>query len=298
MARLPRLHVPGGCYHVTLRGNHREAIFDCEQDRRVLNDIVGEVICKCGARMHAYCWMSNHVHMLIQVPDLPLGHIVRRIAQRYALYRHKRLKTGGHLFERRHGSKLIEVDAYFLAVLKYIHLNPIAAKVVERIADYPWSSHHAYIGKKKISWVTTDFGLSLFAENVASARAGYRQFIGMQLTDDERSHILKRNSGDSRIIGTDQYIERISDAVAPSFSTITLEQLCHRICAQFGITLDQLQSPRRSRAISYVRAELAHRAIDDRIATLSEIARFLRRSPSSVFRLMERHRFDFGEKRA
>src|SRR5689334_15858712 len=73
MPRLPRLHLAGGCYHVVLRGNHRENIFSSADDRYVLNAIVAEAIEKYGARIHALCWMTNHLHGLIQVGTEPLG---------------------------------------------------------------------------------------------------------------------------------------------------------------------------------------------------------------------------------
>lgn len=290
MARRPRLHVPGGCYHVTLRGNHREAIFSTEQDRHVLNRIVGEVIDKCDARIHAFCWMTNHLHMLIQVPNLPLGDIVRRIAQRYAKYRHRQLKTGGHLFERRHGAKLVEVDSYFLTALKYIHLNPVSADIVTEPSCYPWTSHHAFLGSKVIPWLTTDFGLSLFSQDRACARAAYRRFMRESLSEDERKAIEESNSGSSEVIGTDSYVERIRNATFSPRSSTTLEELVDRICTEYDTTLELLLSSQRSRDISSIRAELASRAIDGRIASLSEVARLLRRNPSSIYRLLDRRR--------
>ena len=66
MARRLRLHVPGGFYHVTLRGNHRQPIFFSAADRELLDRIVGDAVARSGARIHAYCWMTNHVHMVIQ----------------------------------------------------------------------------------------------------------------------------------------------------------------------------------------------------------------------------------------
>ena len=76
MTRLPRLHVPGGFYHVILRGNHREDLFSVAADRLVLNDIVAESIAKYGARVHAFCWMTNHLHAL--TADLPDTHVISR----------------------------------------------------------------------------------------------------------------------------------------------------------------------------------------------------------------------------
>jgi len=158
MPRHPRLHVPGACYHVILRGNHQENIFGAPEDRKVLNDIVGEALPLHGARIHAFCWM-NHLHALTQIGEMELGPLVQRIAVRYSRYRHKQLGTTGHLFERRHRAFLVETDLYFITLLRYIHLNPVNAGMVKTAQEYPWSSHRVYLGLDAIPWLTTAFGL-------------------------------------------------------------------------------------------------------------------------------------------
>lgn len=143
MPRPPRLHVPGGCYHVILRGNHREPLFGSPADRTALNEIVASVIERFDARVHAFCWMTNHLHALLQIADRPLNQIMQRIAMRYSRHRHKVLRTTGHLFERRYKARLVDVDAYFLTLLRYFHLNPVRAGIVSDPGDYPWTSHRA-----------------------------------------------------------------------------------------------------------------------------------------------------------
>jgi putative transposase len=128
-----------------LRGNHREDLFATPADRYKLNEIVGEVLEHFGARAHAFCWMTNHLHLLAQVAEQPLGKIMHRVAMRYARYRHRQLGTTGHLFERRYRAKLVEMDQYAFALLRYIHRNPVVAGIVQDPADYPWSSHRAYL---------------------------------------------------------------------------------------------------------------------------------------------------------
>lgn len=86
MPRHPRLHVPRGFYHVTLRGNHSESIFSTDGDRQKLNAIVAEAIDKYGARVHLFCWMTNHLHFLLQIGEVKAGKVVQRIAMRYSRY--------------------------------------------------------------------------------------------------------------------------------------------------------------------------------------------------------------------
>jgi len=110
-------------------------------------------------RVHAYCWMTNHVHLLMQVSEVTLGRAMQRIASRYARAVQKRRGTTGHLFERRHRAILIDADSYLLELIRYIHLNPVRARIVTDPADYPWSGHRAYLGLENTCWLTADFGL-------------------------------------------------------------------------------------------------------------------------------------------
>jgi putative transposase len=192
-ASLTSLHVPNGFYHAVLRGNHREALFDAAADRLALNDIVADVINRFGARVHAFCWMSNHLHTLLQIADRPLGEIMQPIAMRYARHRHKILRTTGHLFERRYRAELVDTDAYFLELLRYIHLNPVAAGIVTDPALYPWSSHKLYLGIEALPWVTTEFGLSLFAADDQHSRLSYAEFV--RDPDSGADHSLRREPG-------------------------------------------------------------------------------------------------------
>ena len=171
MPRRLRIHLANGFYHVTLLGNHQQAIFHTVQDRQLLNVIVAESIERHAAQVHAYCWMTNHLHLLVRVSDEPLGHVMRLIASKYAKAFQRKLDTSGHLFERRYFARLIDGDAYLMAVLRYIHLNPVAAGLTPSAAEYPWSSHHAYGGGSAESWLTMDFVLALFgSDRIAAPR--------------------------------------------------------------------------------------------------------------------------------
>lgn len=281
--------MPGGFYHVILRGNHHEALFGSVADRVALNTIVGDVITRLGCRVHAFCWMTNHLHALIQIADRPLGQIMQRIAMRYSRYRHKVLATSGHLFEQRHKARLVDVDAYFLTLLRYIHLNPVKAGIVRDPAEYPWSSHRAFLGAATIPWLTTEFGLSLFGSGPTQARIAYRKFIRDSADGDCESPGPPPNAADTRILGTERFIAGIPDAPARSPGDLTLEQCATAICAQHRVTLSLLRSRSRARHLAAIRAAFSTQAITQHIATLSEIARFLNRDPSSLTKLLARH---------
>ena len=293
MPRSVRLHVPGGFYHVVLRGNHREALFSTADDRQVLNDIVADSIGRHGARAHAFCWMSNHLHALLQIDHSPLGAIMQRIAMRYARHRHKTLRTTGHLFERRYRARLIRTDQYFLAALRYIHLNPVAARMVTDPEHYQWSSHQAYLGSAAVPWITTDFGLSLFGADPSRARAAYVQFLGQDAADpDARTRPDWEFATEPKALPVDEVSLPKDPAIAPlrNHSAMTLEELASRICPAHRISPDRLRSTSRARDLTSVRVDFITQAIDLRIATLTELARFLNRDPSALTKLLARHR--------
>lgn len=290
MPRLPRLHVPGGHYHVILRGNYRRALFDSNHDRVVLNDLVAEALARESARMHMFCWMTNHLHAVIQVGDSPLGSVMHRIANRYARYRHRQLQVIGHLFERRYKAWLVDADMYFCALLRYIHLNPVKARMVASVDDYPWSSHHAYIGTSSLSWLTVDFGLSLLGSTIESARDAYRTLINQEsYASEDRLHD-DANPGDRRVIGTDRFMSTLKTSSFKPKRRRPLGQLAEEICLQYGVSPALVCSSSRQRRLTPVRIAIAMQALDDGIATVREVAELLRREPQSLSELLTRYR--------
>ena len=274
MPRARRVHVPGGHYHVILRGNHRHAVFDQPSDRDRWEGIVAEALLDHGATLHAYCWMTNHVHMLVQVQSVPLGQIVHRMASRYARWFQRQLATTGHLFERRHLAILVQTDSYLLSLMRYIHWNPVRAGIVVVPEDYPWSSHRQYLGLREQPWLATDRILGTFSDERGRARQAYRDF--MQMEPDSRP-------APSGSTGTDVSGERIPlPKAAASAGFLALDDLAARIAAQHGLTMEILCSPSRARHIARVRATIAWQAQVLGVATLSDVARRFGRSAAAI----------------
>jgi len=290
MPRRPRIHAPGAFYHVTLRGNHRKPIFFCDADRELLNRIVARSLDRCQARLHAYCWMSNHVHMLLQVGDAPLGRVVLRMASSYARSVQARMETTGHLFERRYHAVLVDADRYLLTLLRYIHLNPVRAGLAATAGEYPWSSHHHYSGTRHEPWVTAGFALAMLDQDHRKAIARYRKLIGpMRNQGPEASPLADLHPDDGRVLGDDHFLANLAlprEAPPPG---ITLDELMQEAGRQFGLGPDDLLSASRDRRLSRARAWVAHEAVARRIATTAQVARALQRDESTVRELVERH---------
>ena len=285
MARPIRIHFPGGFYHVTLRGNHQQAIFREDSDRNLLNAIVERSLERHAAQVHAYCWMSNHLHLLVRVATAPLGHVMRDIASNYARAFQLKVPTTGHLFERRYHATLIDVDAYLLQVLRYIHLNPVVAGIVRHVSDYRWSSHHAYAGGRQLSWLTTEFALAMFAPSRENAHAGYCRFV--ESTPDATFDESQLSA--SGVIGSQQFMASIPLPSAGRKAKGSLADLAAEACAKFGIPESLMFSAARAPQIIKVRAWFAQQAIDRGIANLSAIARFLGRDRATLRHAMRQY---------
>jgi putative transposase len=290
MARPPRLHVPGGFYHVTLRGNHRQPIFFRDSDRPLLDEIVADTLARLEARLHAYCWMTNHIHILIQVSAAPLGQVVMRIASRYARTVQAGIQTTGHLFERRYHAALVDEDRYLLALIRYIHLNPVRGALVNRPGDYPWSSHHEYVGTREQPWVTTFFALQMLGTQTDSARAAYRELIDEPGELHWGTGLLALRRDNSQILGDDAFAARVATSLAGQAERRTLEDLIGETGRRFNLRPEVISSASRQRAVCTARAWLAQEAISQRIATISAIARRLGCTDTAIRRLVGRHK--------
>jgi REP element-mobilizing transposase RayT len=149
MARKPRIEYEGAFYHVITRGNQKQKIFKDPLDYRKFLEILVSYKQRYHFYLYAYVLMSNHIHLLIETTDVPLSKIFQGVNQRYTMYYNRRYKTVGHLFQGRYKAILCDRDRYLLALLKYIHYNPLRAKIVESIDKYPWSSCRAYLAKNR-----------------------------------------------------------------------------------------------------------------------------------------------------
>lgn len=274
---------------MTLRGNHRQAIFRGPADRALLDAIVADAARELGARIHAYCWMTNHIHALIQVSDVPLGKLILRVASRYARRYQQSLVTTGHLFERRHHAVLVDADSYLLSLVKYIHLNPVRAGLVRDARDYPWSSHNDYLGDRHTSWVCTSAALRLLSADERQARARYAAWMGEGDGPRWGEGLLVPHPDNPQVLGNDGFLARLGLSTARvrkpgSFAELLLE--CSR---KFELPVDQILSASRSRALSEARTWLYREALARGVATASSIARQCSRTESAIRGHLRRH---------
>jgi putative transposase len=175
MARLARLTVPGFPHHIIQRGNNRQPIFASAADYETLLGLLEDSAKKFGVAIHSYVLMSNHFHLLA-TPDSSDGvpRMMQALGRSYVRYFNARHGRTGTLWEGRYRSTLIQAERYLLACMVYIDLNPVRAGMVADPADYPWSSHLHYVGRRSDKLVTPhplywELGNTPFARDAAYA---------------------------------------------------------------------------------------------------------------------------------
>ena len=144
MARPLRLEFEGAIYHVTARGDHREPIFQDDSDRNMLLAIVEQAMERFDAVVFAYCLMENHYHFVLRTHQPNLSRLMRHINGIYTQAYNRRHAQVGHLFQGRFKAVLVDKDAYFLEVCRYVDLNPVRASRVTQPGDWAWSSYRAH----------------------------------------------------------------------------------------------------------------------------------------------------------
>lgn len=177
MPRSPRIHFPGAFYHIMLRGNGGQQIFFSENDYLYFYYLLEESINKFDHKIHAFCLMSNHIHILIQVENTLISKIMHNISFRYAQFINEHQKRKGHVFQGRYKSILVEEDSYLLSLVQYIHLNPVKAQLVNHPDEYKWSSHLAYLQLEHLPWLTKETVLYSLSKDKGIAIQVYQNLM-------------------------------------------------------------------------------------------------------------------------
>lgn len=177
MPRHARGSIAHSFVHVTTRGNRGVDIFLDDDDRLFFLRRLQECTRRHETRVHAYCLLTNHVHLLVEAGEVPVSRAMQGALQSHAQYINRRYGHRGHLFGDRFWSNICAEDAYLLEVLRYIHLNPVRAGLAATPEEYPWSSHRAYLGLADGAWIATRGILKMFGQQPGAAVREYVRFI-------------------------------------------------------------------------------------------------------------------------
>ena len=180
MPRSARLDAPGVLHHIMVRGIERRPIFRHDLDRQNFLKRLEVLLPECQMECYAWVLMKNHVHLLLRSGVTGISQLMRRLLTGYAVYFNRRYRRHGQLFQNRFKSIICQEDLYFKELVRYIHLNPVRAKVVGDIGGlnaYPFCGHSALMGTLSRPWQQSNYVLKFFGQKVPDARKNYVEYI-------------------------------------------------------------------------------------------------------------------------
>lgn len=215
------------------RGIERRSIFSDDHDRDDFLKRLGDVLSETGTACYAWALMPNHFHLMLRTAKMPISTVMRRVLTGYAISYNHRHRRSGHLFQNRFKSILCQEDPYLRELVRYIHLNPLRARIVpdfKSLKSYSYSGHSALMGKKTREWQATGYVLRLFGNNIRTGRRSYAEFVKKGIDQGRRDELagggLVRSSGgwtalkslrqagirqkaDERILGDGDFVSEI-----------------------------------------------------------------------------------------
>lgn len=283
MPRRPRIHLPGGLYHVIARGNRRQAIFKDPMDYESYLRRLETGLRRTGVRCFAFVLMPNHVHLLLQPNQIPLPRLMQSLQQGYTQGFNRRHRLAGHVFQGRYTAILCDRDSYLLELVRYLHLNPVRARVVPDPAAYQWSSHRAYLGRKRIPWLSCKIVLGMFHKDLVAARRAYARFVADGVGQGHRNDLYE--VWDRRYLGDEHFVEEVerkTQETPPPTRGVSIGEILRIVADEFGCSVRELGAPGQRRTATRARhwvTLLASEVAGERIKT---VAKALGRSPGSL----------------
>jgi REP element-mobilizing transposase RayT len=205
MDRPWRIEFEGALYHILSRGNQRQDIFLDDADRQLFLDTLGEMASRYDIDIYAYVLMGNHYHLLLKTHDANLSKAMQWFGTTYTRRFNIGHNCSGHLFQGRFNSFIVQNDAYLTQLSCYIHRNPLRAGIVQRLADYHWSSYPVYAYRKKApGWLNTGLILSQFG--IKDPNQGYRRRV-QNYSGEERSLLEDLRYG--LFLGTNSFADTL-----------------------------------------------------------------------------------------
>lgn len=314
MPRQARIDATGVLHHVMARGIERKAIFRNDTDRERFLERLGTLAEKTHTPVYAFALIPNHFHLLLRSGPEGLSLFMRRLLTGYAVSFNKKYNRSGHLFQNRYSSVVCEEDPYFMELIRYIHLNPFRARIVntiEQLDGYPWSSHYYLTRKNPFPWYDAPYVLQWFGNSKKTYRIFIREGIEKKHLPDLSGGGLIRSLGgltetvrqkkapvraDERILGTGSFVENILKQ-KQRYNPISkrnekMKEIIGSYCKKAGIQPTALQGGTRSRPVSHLRREIAFVLAHDLGISYAEIGRQLGITTSAVSRIIERRKED------
>ena len=284
MARPPRLQATGAIHHVTARGNERRRIFLDDGDREDYLDRIARYRVRFGVRLYAFCLMPNHVHLALEQDPGSLSDFMHALQSSYTQAFNRRHARVGHLFQGRYKSFLVDSDHYFLALVRYIHENPVKAGIVGQAPSYPWSSDRFFRSGVGPAWLDLGAAFGLFAP---SRQEAMRRYVDL-MADREHAPTYETLVPYERSIKGDENFAKVTLHRALRSTershTWTAETVARAVALSAGRTLDDLTGDSRCRDVARWRLFAAYLGRERLRIPIAEAARLFLRDDSTLAR--------------
>ena len=307
MPRKARIDAPGALHHIIVRGIEKRQIFKDDKDRHQFIKRLDDVLTETETPVYAWALMPNHAHFLLKTGLTPIATIMRRLLTGYAGYFNRRHRRHGHLFQNRYKSILCQEEAYFRELVRYIHLNPLRARLVEDIKaldTYSYSGHSAVLGSVTRDWQQVDYVLGFFGKTKSAARRAYRHFVEKGISQGRRHDLTGgglvrslggwtalralrgstvRIKGDERILGDSDFVEAVlrdaNEQLTRRYQLQTkgfdLEQVAERVAQVLDISLEIVWEKSRRPQVAVARSLLCYWASKELGMSMTELAKRL-----------------------
>jgi len=320
MPRQSRLDTPGALHHIIARGNERRKIFEDKRDCKEFLIRLGDILSGTETICYAWAIIPNHFHLFLRTGSFPVSTIMRRLLTGYAIYFNRRHRRYGHLFQNRYKSILCQEDPYFQELVRYIHLNPLRAKLVNGMGaldKYPYSGHRALMGMAKKEWQDTKYVLGWFGKGIKQGRSRYHDFMKEGVSMGKRPELtgggLVRSvggwlnlmemrrakvfvKGDERILGEGDFVEQMLQKSGEAFERKSLlksqgwdlDKLAAYVANLLEIDISVVWSAGKYKHIVEARSLLCYWAVREMGVSMTSLAKRLKLSVAAITQSVER----------
>jgi putative transposase len=326
MPRKSRIDAPGALQHIISRGINRQAIFSDKADYKDFLNRLGDILSKSNTSCYAWALLPNHFHLLLRTGDVPVSRVIQRLLTGYVVTFNRRHRHFGHLFQNRYKSILCQEEPYLLELVRYIHLNPLRAKLVsdyKALGRHPYCGHSVILGYRKNDWQDAEYILGLFGDKQGSARRSYNQFVRKGIEQGRREDLigggllrshggwaavaaLRRSGdyqkGDERILGGGDFVdeilsqaeEHLEERYRLQVEGYDLEKLIERVGEITEVSPEKIMGSGKDRKSVQARSILCHWATDSLGISQTHLAKILKLSQPAVSQAVRRGK-DFAK---
>jgi putative transposase len=311
MPRQARLDIPGTLHHVMIRGIERRNIFRNDRDRNDFINRLASLIPETQTSCYAWAFLPNHAHFLFRSGPSGIAHFMRKLLTGYVVSFNRRYHRSGQLFQNRYKSIICQEEVYFKELIRYIHLNPIRARIVSTLPEldrFPFSGHSALMGNKERAWQEKDYVLRFFADTQTEAQRLYRSFVGAGFDQGRREDLSgggllrstggwsevkrqrERVKGDQRILGDSDFVLGLLRNAEEGYERqalikskgYTLEMIADQVASLYSIAREDILSKGREALRVEARSLFCYVAAHNLRISVTALARRLGMAASSI----------------